>query len=448
MNAILGFSQLMQRDPALPPHQRQHLDTINRSGEQLLLLIDDILNMSKIEAGRATLSLTTFDLPRLLDNIEMTYRMLTDAKQVQLLVERSDDLPRYVVTDKEKLRQVFTNLLGNAVKFTEEGGIAFRVGVQRSASAGLRLLAEIEDTGPGIAEGELGKLFQPFEQTSAGARALKGTGLGLAISQQFARLMGGAITVSSREGKGSIFRLEIGLEEGTAEAVAQKEVLRPVTGQQPGQPRYRILVADDKEENRTLLELMLAAVGFEVRGTTNGQEAIQAYKEWHPHLILMDMRMPVMDGTEAIRRIRASAGGKAIPIIAVTASAMLEHRQEALSVGANDFLRKPFREAELFAKIGSQLGIEYTYAEEAPEVAASSTKASVDELTAEALAVLPAQLIGELHAATIDADRDRLLELISVAETHDAKLGQGLRSLAERFDYRSLLALLDTGGNE
>ena len=236
LNAILGFSQLIQRDPALPPHQRQHLDTINRSGEQLLLLIDDILNMAKIESGHATLSPTTFDLHTLLDNLEMTFRMLTDAKQLQLLVERADDLPRYVVTDEEKLRQVLGNLLSNAVKFTEKGGIALRVGVQHPAAEGLRFVAEIEDSGPGIAEEELGRLFQPFEQTTTGARALRGTGLGLAISQEFARLMGGTITVNSAAGRGSVFRLEVDLEEGAADAVAQKEVLRPVTGQQPGQP--------------------------------------------------------------------------------------------------------------------------------------------------------------------------------------------------------------------
>ena len=202
------------------------------------------------------------------------------------------------------------------------------------------------------------------------------------------------------------------------------------------------------EENRTLLELMLAAVGFEVQGVTDGQEALQAYEAWHPHLILMDIRMPVMDGFEAIRQIRASAGGEAIPIIVVTASPMMERRQEAVHVGANDFLSKPFREAELFEKIRSQLGVEYTYAEEEPGVPASRADASVGELTAEAVAVLPAQLIGELHAATIDADRDRLLELITVAESHDANLGRGLRILAERFDYRSLLGLLQTGGGE
>jgi CheY-like chemotaxis protein len=447
MNAILGFSQLMQRDPTLPPHQRQHLDIINRSGEQLLLLIDDILNMAKIEAGRATLSPTTFDLPALLDNLEMAYRMLTDAKHLQLLMERGADLPRYVVTDEDKLRQALSNLLGNAVKFTEEGGVALRVSVPRSDS-GLRLVAEVEDSGAGIAEEELGKLFQPFEQTSAGVRTLKGTGLGLAISQEFAHLMGGTITVSSTAGKGSIFRLEIGLEEGVAAAVAQKEVLRPVTGQQPGQPLYRLLVVDDNEDNRTLLERMLAAVGFEVRGAVDGEDAIRAFEARHPDLILMDMRMPVMDGFEAIRRIRASAGGETLPIIVVTASPVLERRQEALEVGASDFLSKPFREAELFAKIQSLLGVEYTYAEDALEVPASGEDSTAGELTTEAVAVLPAQLINELHAATIDADRDRLLELIGVAESHDAQVGQGLRRLAQRFDYQSLLSLLQNGGRE
>ena len=193
---------------------------------------------------------------------------------------------------------------------------------------------------------------------------------------------------------------------------------------------------------------MLAAVGFEVLGATNGEEAVHAYEAWHPHLILMDMRMPVMDGFEAIRQIRGSASGEALTIIVVTASPLIEHREEAQRVGANDFLTKPFREAELFAKIRSLLGVEYTYTEEAVEVQASPADASVAELTAAAVAVLPAQLISDLHTATIDADRDRLLELISVAESHDANLGRGLRSLAESFDYRSLLGLLQTGGNE
>ncbi|MEI6500131.1 MAG: response regulator [Armatimonadota bacterium] len=448
LNAVLGFSQLVQRDTALPPHLRQHLDTINRSGEQLLLLIDDILNMAKIEFGHATLSPTTFDLHKLLDNIEMTYRMLTDAKQLQFLVERGADVPRYVVTDEEKLRQALTNLLGNAVKFTREGGISLRVGLQRSETEGLRLLAEIEDSGFGIDANEMGRLFQPFEQTTAGALTLKGTGLGLAISQEFANLMGGTITVSSVVGKGSIFRLEIGLEEGNPNGVAQKEALRYVTGLAPGQKHYRILVADDKEENRVLLELMLTAVGFEVLGTTDGEQATQACAGWHPHLILMDMRMPVMDGFEAIRQIRASDGGKAIPIIAVTASSMLGHRQEAMHAGANDFLRKPFREAELFAKIKSQLGIEYLYSEDPSEAQPTDVEPSAGELTAEAVTVLPAQLISELHAATVEADRDRLLELIDEAESRDAIVGRGLRSLAQRFDYRTLLGLLGTGQSQ
>lgn len=448
LNAILGFSQLIQRDPALPAHQRQHLDTINRSGEQLLSLIDDILNMAKIEAGRATLSPITFDLTALLDNLEITYRMLADAKQVQFLVTRGDDLPRYVVGDEEKLRQMLSNLLGNAVKFTEQGGVALRVSTQRSDGEELRLVAEIEDSGPGVADAELDRLFQPFEQTTTGVRTLRGTGLGLAISQEFASLMGGTITVSSKEGTGSLFRLEVGLEVGAAEAVAQKEVLRPVTGQQPGQQSYRILVADDNPENRTLLELMLAAVGFEVQGTADGQQAIQAYEAWHPHLILMDMRMPVMDGFEAITQIRALDNGDAIPIIVVTASPVFERRQEALRIGANDFLSKPFREAELFEKIRAQLGVEYIYADEAPEAQTSPADTNVAEPTPEAIAALPSQLISELQAATVDADRDRLLELIVTVESHDANLAQGLRVLAQRFDYRTLLSLLDNGENE
>src|SRR6202795_3222594 len=319
MNAILGFSQLMLRDQDLTPRQCQYLGTINRSGEHLLALINDILEMSKIEAGRTTLNPSTFDLPFLLKDLEMMFRVRTEEKKLSFSVEMIGDVPQYIVTDINKLRQVFINVLGNAVKFTERGGIDLRVRADRQGMTGPCLRVEVEDTGPGISADEQGKLFRHFEQTKTGQQAGTGTGLGLAISREFVRLMGGDITVSSQVGRGSVFVIHLPLKEGEAQAVQVKEKPRHVLRIQPGQATCRVLIADDVEDNRQLLAQLLAPVGFEIRLATNGVEAVQAFEEWRPHLILMDFRMPVMDGREAIRLIRATPGGADPKIIAVTA---------------------------------------------------------------------------------------------------------------------------------
>src|SRR5207302_6160533 len=280
MNAILGFSQLMLRDQDLTPRQCQFLGTINRSGEHLLALINDVLEMSKIEAGRTTLNPTTFDLSVLLGDLEMMFRVRTDEKKLSFSVEMTGAVPRYIVTDINKLRQVFINVLGNAVKFTEQGGIGLRVRADRESATGPFLQVEIEDTGPGISADDQDKLFRHFEQTKTGQQAGTGTGLGLAISREFVRLMGGAITVNSQVGKGSVFAIHLPLKEGEAQAVQAKDRPRHVLSLQPGQAACRVLIADDTEDNRQLLAQLLAPVGFEIRLATNGVEAVQEFAEW------------------------------------------------------------------------------------------------------------------------------------------------------------------------
>src|SRR3954464_5929947 len=244
MNAILGFSQLMLRDKDLTPRQCQYLGTINRSGEHLLALINDILEMSKIEAGRTTLNLSTFDLPVLLNDLEMMFRVRTDEKKLSFSVELVGDVPQYIVTDINKLRQVFINVLGNAVKFTEQGGVGLRVRVERAGAAGPFLLVEIEDPGPGISSEEQDRLFRHFEQTKTGQQAGTGTGLGLAISQEFVRLMGGAITVNSQVDKGSVFVIRLLLKAGDVQALQAKEKVQHVVSLQTGQEVRRVLIAD------------------------------------------------------------------------------------------------------------------------------------------------------------------------------------------------------------
>jgi signal transduction histidine kinase/DNA-binding NarL/FixJ family response regulator len=437
MNAILGFSQLMLRDQNLTPQQSQYLETINRSGEHLLALINDVLEMSKIESGRTMLNPATLDLPILLKDLQMMFRVRTDEKKLRFSVEMIGDVPQYIVTDINKLRQVFINVLGNAVKFTERGGIALRARADRQGATGPCLRFEVEDTGPGISADEQCKLFRHFEQTKTGQQAGTGTGLGLAISREFVRLMGGDITLTSQVGKGSLFVIRLPLKEGGAQAVQPINTPRHVQGLQPGTAKVRVLIVDDQADNRQLLAQILGPAGFEIRVATDGEQAVKAFEEWPPDLVLMDLRMPVMDGREAIRRIRAMARGKDIKIIAVTASLLEENRQEVLAGGADDFIGKPFRELELFQMIHAHLGVEYVYAEESE----APSQEGAAEITAQSVATLPHDLIHSMREALISADLDQLLEKIKELEVHDSRVAPWLRRLAERFEYTKLLDL-------
>ena len=258
MNAILGFVQLMKRDKGLNAEQRENVNIIERSGEHLLALINDVLSISKIEAGHVALNEHPFDLPRMLDGLRETFRLKAESKGLGFDVDLSDDMPRYVRGDEAKVRQVLINLLGNAFKFTETGGV-----VLRASWRDARAVFEVEDTGRGIASEEIDKLFGAFVQTESGRLSQEGTGLGLAISRSFARLMGGDITVESEPGHGTVFRVELLLP--ATDAVIHESNPRPVIGLEPGQPLFRILVVDDTLENRKLLVKLLGAIGFQMR---------------------------------------------------------------------------------------------------------------------------------------------------------------------------------------
>ena len=263
MNAILGFSQLMRHDTGLSERQRQQLDIINSSGEHLLALINDVLEMSKVEAGRVSANLSVFDLHALIDEMDSLFSQRAEAKGLKLSVSRSDDVPQLVVTDENKLRQVFVNLLGNAVKFTDEGRVELRVGVRRGDDGKLRLVAEVQDTGCGIALEDTDRLFRYFEQVTVPRGAETGTGLGLAICREFVRLLGGEIAVESELGVGSTFKFDVVIEEAEANAAPVGLRESRVVGLHSGQPRYRVLVADDALDNRELFVQLLEPVGFD-----------------------------------------------------------------------------------------------------------------------------------------------------------------------------------------
>jgi signal transduction histidine kinase/DNA-binding response OmpR family regulator/CHASE3 domain sensor protein len=439
MNAILGFGQLLARDPTVSGEHRRYVGTIMRSGEHLLTLINDVLEYSKIEAGRQTVAETSFDLHDVLDDIDSMFRMRAEAKNLRLLVDHSQEKPLYIVTDETRVRQIVQNLVSNAVKFTMSGGVALRAAVKPrvAGSAELLLVVEVEDSGPGVAPGELGLLFKVFEQTDAGRQSKTGTGLGLAISRKFAELLGGTLDVTTELGKGSIFRLELPVQRGTADTSPRAAVAPRVVGLAPGQPAYRVLVADDKEDNRAFLQALLVDVGFDVRVVEDGAQAVDTFEQWRPQLILMDMRMPVLSGAEAIGRIRAMSGGAGVKIMAVTASAFLEDRQQAIDAGADDYVSKPFRAEVLFDRIETLLGVHYRVAEELGSARPVSRSApSVEEL-----AVVPAALVTRLCEAARAADQQRLLDLATEVARHSPGLASRVRQLAGAFAYGKVLQL-------
>ena len=445
MNAILGFSQLMQRDPGLTSQQKQHLDTINRSGEHLLAIINDILEVSKIEAGRVTLNPTVFDLRALIHDLEAMFRARIEARNLTFNTDIASDLPLFVVCDENKLRQIFINLLGNAVKFTRQGHIDWCLRREGDRQNGLRLVAKVEDTGPGIATDDLGRLFQAFEQTQAGARMAGGSGLGLAISQQFARLMGGQITATSEVGKGSCFRVEVTIQAAKEPKVRERPAGRRVVGLEPGQEPYRVLVADDQQDSRIFLSEMLKAVGFDVLEVRDGREAIACYERWKPHLILMDMRMPIMDGYEACRQIKASEEGCRTVIVAVSASVFDNMRQQALQAGVDAYLSKPFKEHELFEVIRTCLPVQYIYEGDAasPGVAPAGDEMMGPEGVVTSLATLPPDLVEAMRQATIRADLHRLRALIRDVEKESPDVAAYLLDLANHYQYVVLSRLLE-----
>ncbi|MEG4403568.1 GAF domain-containing protein [Microcoleus sp. MON2_D5] len=506
LNAILGFSQVMVRDPSLNNQHQQHLEIINRAGEHLLALINDILEMSKIEAGRSQLNESSFNLMRLLKTLEEMFRLKAKSKKLQLNLEVGDGVPDFVSGDEGKLRQILINLVGNALKFTEIGSVTLRVKKKVEESLGaetaefsdtqtkligagcehceslavetaaiqrkpgwctgfnhsknladcdcadahdlhpelLRLQFEIEDTGLGIAAEEMNKLFEPFEQTKTGQKSQQGTGLGLPISRKFVQMMGGDITVSSTPELGSKFAFDIQINLATASEINILKPQKKVMGLAPNQPEYRILVVDDRADNCLVIERLLSPLGILVREARDGQEAIAVWEDWQPHLIWMDMQMPVMDGYEATRKIKAHPLGKQTVIVALTASAFEEERQTILGAGCDDFMRKPFEAKILFAKMEKFLGVRYIYEEsvDAPlekesEISGVTSNQSVESQ----LGQMPHEWVEKISQAAHECCDNKIIKLIEELPREFAVAAQVLTTLVEDFLFDDIIEL-------
>ncbi len=438
LNAILGFTQLMSYDPVLTPELQNDLAIVNRSGEHLLELINEILDLSKIESGQMTLYLSDFALKKMLNYIEEMLQFKAKSKGLKLIVERDPNLPQFVHTDEKKLHQVLVNLLGNAIKFTNQGSVTLRVSSEHSDQTSCRLSFEVEDTGVGIDPTEVDSLFKAFVQAEAGNKLNQGTGLGLAISQRFVQLMGSQIRVQSTLNQGSIFYFEVGVKLPQAVYLASELPKQRVIGIAPGQPTYRILVVEDVEENRRLLVKLLTSVGFEVREATQGVEAFGMWESWCPNLIWMDLRMPIVDGYTATKRIREHPHGQETVIIALTASAFEEDREKVLMAGCDDFISKPFQERLVFDKLAQHLGVQYIYT----VVGKEPQKLGVDTLSPEDLAVMSSEWLEEMYQAAYYLDTEVMNELIKQIPVSKPTLSSALINSVNNFNSDQIMELI------
>lgn len=431
LNAILGFAQLLSRNNSVPETARNDVQTIIRCGQQLLSLINDVLEISSIETGHLKTRFDVINLPNLLSNLAETVQIAN--RNVWFHFEPSLNLPEFIETDFSKLRRILQNLLNNAVKFTHQGSITLQVYTHLEDEQEMLCIA-VTDTGVGIEEKDKEFLFRPFFQSQHGMNLGVGTGLGLYISQEYAKLLGGQITVDSQVNAGSTFLVTLPLIRAKkVEKIVQHK--GNVLGLAAGQTTKRVLVVDDQPENQHLISELLKQVGFQVSIAANGMQAVQSFQKWKPHFIYMDMRMPEMNGMEATKIIRAMSGGSHVPIVALTASLIEESHAEILEAGCNAVLRKPVEPNVLFETIATYLNLEFEYDNHAHQPILEKEVAFLD------LSVLPSEIRLQLYNAAIGLDTELIGVIISELETDYPEIALYLKQLVEEFQFDFISSL-------
>lgn len=433
LNAILGFAKLLERDSEMSKESRKKLATINRSGLHLLALINDVLEISRIEANRVVVQSQPFDLIDFLTGIEEMIKGRAEEKGLSFVIEHAADLPSYVEGDAPHLKQILINLLSNAVKYTQRGQVQFRV-----SRLNPEIQFEIADTGRGISVEEQSHLFQAFYQTEGAIAQGEGTGLGLAISLQYTHLMGGRLELQSQPNQGSVFTLNLPLPVTQTKAVMITSP-QSVLGLQDGQEGWRILVVDDKEDNRELLRLLLEATGFEVRSANDGAQAVLAFQQWQPCFIWMDVHMPVMDGYAATRQIRGLPGGDKVKIVALTASVFEQDRASSMAAGCDGVLSKPIDEERLFAVMAELLGVRYRYASKAnPQMLGAPAEPD--------FSVLSPETLQKIKVAANALDVDVMQQLVLQLHPTSPEIAMALESLAQGFRFDRIAELCVAAG--
>ncbi|MCE3604179.1 ATP-binding protein [Massilia sp. P8910] len=433
LNAILGYAQILKRNKALDERQAAGLNTIAQSGEHLLMLITDLLDLAKIESGKFELMPAAVDLAAFIAGVKRIIQVRAEQKGLVFEVSAPEHLP-LVLLDEKRVLQILLNLLGNAVKFTDRGQVGLRVTSDGLAGANgcVALCFEVSDSGVGMSADQLESIFQPFEQVGDAQRRLGGTGLGLAISRQLARMMGSEIEVASDAGMGSRFWFTLAAEPAAA-TMAPPTAERDVIGYLG--PRKSILIVDDIAANREMLRDLLSSMGFDIELACNGQVALDSVRERVPHAVLMDIVMPVMDGLEATRQIRRLPGAAALPIIAISASVTEEDQDNCLVAGANVFMTKPVHQNGLLETLGRLLGVALCYEEQA----AADSAANATELTPPPRAQLE-QLSRLAHEGDMRAIR-ALADEIENADPRHVAFARMLRQLAKEYQSKALVEL-------
>jgi signal transduction histidine kinase/CheY-like chemotaxis protein len=441
LNAVLGFSELVARDPETTQKQSESLNIINSSGKHLLRLINDVLDMSKIESGHIKLEPKPIDLHILLEDMSDMFGQRAEAKALQFSLEIAPSLPQYLQLDANKLMQILINLLGNAVNFTRAGIIILRADGRKTDTGKWTLTFEVEDTGIGIPADKLETIFEAFVQIGHNKIKQQGTGLGLAISHQLIALMAGVLTVESTFGKGSVFRFEIPVEVIDDIKMKQpaKKTESRIVSLAAGEPEWHILVVEDDANNRRLLNIQLTSVGFNVREAVNGIEGIQQFQDRQPHLICMDMRMPEMDGYEATRHIRNLPGGKEVKILALTASAFKGQETQCLDAGCNAVLSKPYNKQDLLKALAEQLDLHCIY----KETTETLSKQDVSKLVVEDLQELPKEWLDDLLAAAQLGEIETMLSLTKTLPESESETKAKLDHYIKEFKLESLIKILE-----
>ena len=439
LNAILGFSQLLKKSKEATSEQKEKLDIISRSGSHLLNLINNVLDISKIESGKLVLEESETDINQVVAEVKSAMNVKAIEKKLKFIVEMNTELPQIVLMDGIKLKQVLYNLVGNAIKFTNKGHIILRVfSVPDSTENKTLLKFEIEDTGPGIKVEERADVFQSFKQLQTRIDSDAGTGLGLTICKQYVSMMGGNIGVKGDYGKGSVFYFDIPVKVISTQAKNEITNYFEILGVEETDKKYRILIAEDQLENKILIYNILEPCGFQLRDASDGREAIEIFEEWKPDLIFMDIRMPEIDGKEATKIIREKAGGKSVKIVALTAHALEEERIEILNSGCDEIIRKPYQDTEIYMALAKYLGIKLIYAD---EVAVSIGQKSA--LTEQDFKDIPVELLTQLQQAVELLDNEKSISIINKISNIKPQLAEILSEMIMKIQYKGILNIID-----
>ncbi len=430
MNAILGYSQLLQDDDNLSKAQQDSLKTINKSGEHLLELINDILDMSKIDAGRVTLNPSDFNLIELLKEVEELFKIKANQKNIDLSFTIAKNIPKVIYADESKIKQVIINLIGNSLKFTSAGFV--KITVEKFEKNKLQI--KIEDSGKGILKEDQEAIFRPFEQAQNGRQSEGGTGLGLAISRKFSNLMEGDITIESEFGKGAEFTFSFKYLEGNESILKSDKKESQVASLSPEMMGLKVAIVDDRFENRDILYKKLSPLGFDTRMAENGQEAVELYNEWKPDIILMDVVMPVMNGVEATKQILKIAGNHEVKIFVVSASALESEQKEIMEIGATVFIKKPVMFNLLLDEMHNKAGVKFIYKGETNQ---ETIKSSIPSDVPEHLKI-------RFSEAAEEGDFTLLQDLLEILEKETGKSFKFIEDCINEMEFEAIINWLES----